>query len=152
MSDLGDSSPELNRPRSGRWDHFPHDADIGVIGIGPTKAEAFRQAAFALTAVVTDPKDVQADEVVPIVCHADNEELLLVEWLDALIYEMAVRRMLFGDFSVEITGHALRATASGELVDVARHQPAVEIKGATLTALRVAEGPDGWRAECVVDV
>ena len=151
MSDQGDSRAEL-RPRSARWEHFPHDADIGVTGIGPTRAEAFRQAAFALTAVVTDPRHVQAKEVVRIVCHADNEELLLVEWLDALIYEMAVRRMVFGEFSVEITGQELWATATGEPVDVARHQPAVEIKGATLTALRVAEGPDGWRAECVVDV
>lgn len=38
------------------WQHFSHDADIGLVGIGPTKAEAFRQAAIALTAVVTDPK------------------------------------------------------------------------------------------------
>jgi len=31
------------------WSHLSHDADIGVVGIGPTKAEAFRQAALALT-------------------------------------------------------------------------------------------------------
>lgn len=29
---------------------------------------------------------------------------------------------------------------------------AVEIKGATLTALQVSQGPDGWHAQCVVDV
>jgi len=46
----------------------------------------------------------------------------------------------------------LRATAFGEPVDVGRHEPAVEIKGATLTALQVAERPDGWRVQCVVDV
>jgi tRNA nucleotidyltransferase (CCA-adding enzyme) len=46
----------------------------------------------------------------------------------------------------------LRATAYGELVDVERHEPAVEIKGATLTALQVREEPGGWRAQCVVDV
>jgi hypothetical protein len=39
--------------------HFSHDADIGVVGIGPTKAKVFRQAALALTAVVTDPTSVK---------------------------------------------------------------------------------------------
>ena len=134
------------------WAHFPHDADIGVVGAGSTKAEAFRQAALALTAVVTDPGNVAPLHAVPVTCQAATGELLLVEWLNALIYEMAVRGMLFGDFAIEIDGGELRATAYGEAVDIARHEPAVEIKGATLTALQVSEGPDGWRAQCVVDV
>jgi tRNA nucleotidyltransferase (CCA-adding enzyme) len=134
------------------WEHFSHDADIGVVGIGPTKTEAFRQAALALTAVVTDPSKVEPLQPAPVFCQARSDEMLLVEWLNALIYEMAVRRMLFGDFAVEIEGGELRATAYGEPVDVDRHEPAVEIKGATLTALQVAEGPDGWRVQCVVDV
>ena len=134
------------------WAHFAHDADIGVVGIGPTKAEAFRQAAVALTAVVTDPSKVRPVRAVSVTCQAGNDELLLVEWLDALIYEMAVRVMVFGDFSVEIDGGELRATAYGEAVDVDRHEPAVEIKGATLTALQVTHESDRWRAQCVVDV
>jgi tRNA nucleotidyltransferase (CCA-adding enzyme) len=134
------------------WAHFAHDADIGVVGIGPTKAEAFRQAALALTAVVTDPRRVNPQAAVPVVCHAPDDELLLVGWLNALVYEMAVRAMLFADFTVDIHGGTLRATAYGEPVDVDRHEPAVEIKGATLTALQVKEGPGGWRAQCVVDV
>jgi SHS2 domain-containing protein len=134
------------------WAHFAHDADIGVAGVGPTKAEAFRQTALALTAVVTDPANVNPIHPVPVACEAPSDELLLVEWLNALIYEMAVRAMVFGEFSVEIDEGRLRATAYGEAVDVERHEPAVEIKGATLTALQVAQGPDGWRAQCVVDV
>jgi tRNA nucleotidyltransferase (CCA-adding enzyme) len=134
------------------WEHFSHDADIGVVGIGPTKAEAFRQAALALTAVVTDPSGVKPIHPVPVFCQAPSDELLLVEWLNALVYEMAVRTMLFGDFAVEIDAGELRATAYGERVDVDRHEPAVEIKGATLTALQVVESPDGWRVQCVVDV
>jgi SHS2 domain-containing protein len=38
-------------------------------------------------------------------------------------------------------------------VDVARHQPAVEIKGATYTELKVGRTDNGlWFAQCVVDV
>jgi tRNA nucleotidyltransferase (CCA-adding enzyme) len=132
--------------------HFSHDADIGVVGMGPTKAEAFRQAALALTAVVTDPGKVAPLHPVPVFCQAQSDELLLVEWLNALVYEMAVRAMLFADFAVQIEAGTLRATAYGEPVDIERHEPAVEVKGATLTALRVTESADGWRAQCVVDV
>ncbi len=134
------------------WEHFSHDADIGLGGIGPTKAEAFRQAAIALTAVVTDPETVRSVTRVALDCSAPNDELLLVDWLNALVYEMAVRSMLFGDFNVEIADGELHATAWGEPVDPDRHEPAVEIKGATLTALRVAPVHGGWRAQCVVDV
>lgn len=134
------------------WEHFPHDADVGLVGIGPTKAEAFRQAALALTAVVTDPRAVRASTPVALVCRAPGDELLLVEWLNALIYEMSVRSMLFGEFTVELADGELHATAWGEPVDLDRHEPAVEIKGATLTALRVEPAGRGWRAQCVVDV
>jgi tRNA nucleotidyltransferase (CCA-adding enzyme) len=139
-----------DQPR--RWEHFAHDADIGVVGIGPTKADAFQQAAVALTAVVTEPAGVKAATPVEIVCRAPNDELLLVDWLNALIYEMAVRSMVFATFEVTLGDGDLRGTAWGEPVDAARHEPAVEIKGATMTALRVAPVPGGWRAQCVVDV
>ena len=134
------------------WEHFSHDADIGVVGIGPTKAEAFRQAAIALTAVITDPQTVRPAVRVALLCRAPNDELLLVEWLNTLVYEMSVRSMLFGDFTVEIANGELRATALGESADPGRHEPAVEVKGATLTELHVVPVDGGWRAQCVVDV
>lgn len=75
-----------NTPAStSSWAHFSHDADIGVVGVGPTKAEVFRQVALALTAVVTDPSKVQPLQPVPVFCQAPNDELLLVEWLNTLI-------------------------------------------------------------------
>ena len=108
---------------------------------------------MALTAVITDPESVAATVPVTIACQAPDDELLLVDWLNSLIFEMSTRRMLFGRFEVAISGHRLEATAWGEAVDVARHHPAVEVKGATYTELGVSRQPDGhWRAQCVVDV
>lgn len=48
---------------SGRWEHFPHEADMGVRGIGASREAAFEQAALALTAVITDPTTVAAEEM-----------------------------------------------------------------------------------------
>lgn len=135
------------------WEHFPHQADMGVRGIGPTKEAAFEHAALAMTAVITDPASVSPLHAVPIVCEAPDDELLLVDWLNTLVYEMATRKLLFSRFAVRLNGHALHATAWGEPVDVVRHQPAVEVKGATYTELSVKqERPGRWIAQCVVDV
>ena len=121
--------------------------------MGPSLAEAFEQTALALTAVITDPAWVDTEIPVTIRCEAPDHELLLADWLNALIYEMATRRMLFARFQVSIRDHRLEATAWGEPVDPTRHQPAVEVKGATYTELRVAEIPgERWLAQCVVDV
>ena len=135
-----------------RWEHYEHGADIGVRGLGASKAEAFEQAALALTAVIADPFAVRPLERVALECEAPDDELLLAEWLNALVYEMATRRMLFSRFAVRLEGTRLAGEAWGESVDVARHHPAVEVKGATYTTLRVAPQGEGWLAQTVVDV
>jgi tRNA nucleotidyltransferase (CCA-adding enzyme) len=135
------------------WEHFRHEADVGVRGIAPTLGGAFEQAALAMTAVITDPAAVAALTPVAVECAAPDAEILLADWLNALVFEMATRRMLFGRFEVAVEDGRLHAAAWGELVDAQRHKPAVEVKGATFTALRVAREPDGaWIAQCVVDV
>ena len=140
----------MNTPR---WEHFSHGADIGVRGFGGTVEEAFEQAALALTAVVADLPAVEPRKEVEVRCDAPDLELLFVSWLNAVIYEMAVRGMLFGKFRVVVSGDTLTATLWGEKVDPERHGVAVEAKGATVTALKVAHETDnGWVAECVVDV
>ncbi len=136
-----------------RWEHFDHGADIGVVGLGDTRAEAFAGAALALTAVIVDPARVAAKTPVEIACSAPDDETLLYDWLNAVVFEMATRHMLFGRFDVRIRDHRLSATAWGEPVDPARHGPAVEVKGATWTGLAVERDGTGlWRARCVVDV
>ena len=113
-------------PQLQTWEHFAHQADIGVRGTGATLSEVFEQAACGLTAVITDPEGVRATHAVEIRCQARDPELLLVDWLNAIVYEM---------------------------IDVCRHQPAVEIKGATMTEFKVTQDGDGrWIAQCIVDV
>lgn len=135
------------------WQHFEHMADMGVRGVGRTPAEAFEYAALAMTAVITSPELVAAAEPVQVRCRGSDPELLLVDWLNALILLMADRRMLFARFEVRIEAGGLQGTAWGEAVNRQKHQPAVEIKGATYTQLAVRQTADGlWLAQCVVDV
>jgi SHS2 domain-containing protein len=135
------------------WEHFHHQADIGVRGIGHTLAQSFEQAGLALTAVVTDIARVQALQRVGIACAEQDPELLFVDWLNAIIYQMATTNMLFSRFQVTIAEGKLTAILTGEPVDRTRHEPAVEPKGATFTELKVVRRSDGsWIAQCVIDV
>jgi tRNA nucleotidyltransferase (CCA-adding enzyme) len=136
------------------WEHFEHQADIGVRGIGRDMEAAFAQAALAMTAIITDPAGVRAEKTVTLACNEADPELLFVDWLNQVIFAMATRGMLFSHFDVHIsdTGE-LQAEIRGESVDRTRHTPAVEIKGATFTELAVRQQADGrWLAQCVVDV
>jgi tRNA nucleotidyltransferase (CCA-adding enzyme) len=140
------------RPEQG-WQHFEHVADVGVRGFGPSLERAFEQAALALTAVVTDPETVRPRDSVTVNCEAPNHEILLADWLNAIVFEMATRGMLFARFEVHIEDHRLRGMASGEQVDASRHCPAAEVKGATLSELEVRQDSDGqWVAQCILDV
>jgi SHS2 domain-containing protein len=135
------------------WEHFDHEADIGVRGVGNSLASAFEQAALAMSAVIAPLENIATTTSVAMKCSDADPELLFVDWLNTIVYEMATRNMLFGDYQVAIDESDLTATAWGEQVDVERHQPAVEIKGATYTALHVyQDGAGHWVAETVVDV
>lgn len=137
-----------------RFEHFPHDADMGIRGIGSTVEEAFEQAARALTAVTTELCRVEPREAVSIECSAPRLDDLLYDWIDALVFEMSRHRRLFSRFEVRIDGERLTGRAWGEAVDRDRHEPAVEVKGPTLTELGVRYEPSlgAWIAQCIVDV
>ncbi len=134
------------------WEHFSHQADMGLVGWGASVEQAFEEAAVALTAAVTTAP-IAPRICVEVACEADTNDLLFVAWLNAIIYEMSIRQMLFGRYEVHISGGHLTGSLWGEPVDRQRHEPACEPKGATYTELSVSQDRDGrWIARCVVDV
>ncbi len=135
------------------WEHFPHVADVGVRGVGKSREAAFEQAAYALVAAIAEIDRIAPKTSVHVSCSAANDEALLVEWLNAVVYEIATRGMLFARFKVRIDGDSLEADMLGEPIDPERHEIAAEAKGATYTELSVRRLDDGrWLAQCVVDV
>lgn len=144
------------------WQTFAHEADVGVRGSGATLSEAFAGAATALMSTICDPAGVAPRNAVTIECSAPDAEVLLVDWLNALVFEMATRHMLFSRFDVNTAASAapgdaaplhLHAIAWGEHIAARRHRPAAEVKAASYCELKVERKADGeWLAQCVVDV
>ncbi|MDW8259389.1 MAG: archease, partial [Gammaproteobacteria bacterium] len=144
---------ELLEELTPHWQLYAHGADIGVRGFGATRERAMEQAALAVTAIITDPQRVRTTTAVEIRLAPADDDTLLYDWLNAVIYEMSSRRMVFGRYRIDTGAAGLNATAWGETVDAQRHEPAAEPKGATYTDLSLAPvAPGQWRAQCVIDV
>ncbi len=114
--------------------------------------EAFENAAAALYSIMVKIESVQPKKALTVTVSAPDEELLLVEWLNALLSASDLEHMVFSSFKVTIQDISLTGTAWGERLDTERHEPKVEVKGATYHLLSVIKKNGIYTAQCVVDV
>lgn len=142
----------IENPTHYNYETFEHEADIGIRGFGTTIEEAFENAAVALYSVMVNIDTIEPKEKKAIAASAPDRELLLVEWLNALLAVSDIERMVFSKFKVTIEGQSLSGIAWGELLDRDRHETRVEVKGATYHMLKVSEQDGKFTAQCVVDV
>jgi SHS2 domain-containing protein len=134
------------------FETFEHEADIGIRGFGGSLKEAFENAALALYSVMVNIDFVDPVEERTVTVSAPDRELLLVEWLNALLAISDIERIVFSKFVVEMEETKLTGVARGETLDRERHEPRVEVKGATYYLLSVKEQDGIYTAQCVVDV
>jgi tRNA nucleotidyltransferase (CCA-adding enzyme) len=134
------------------YETFEHEADVGIRGFGSTPADAFANAAAALYSVMVDITRVEQKDFRGVNVTADDQEQLLVEWLNALLTISDIERMVFSKFEVRIEGNRLAGTAWGEHLDRRKHNANVEVKGATYHMLSVRQENGRYVAQCVVDV
>ena len=138
--------------RSG-FELVDHTADVGVRAWAPSLGGVFEEAAKAMFSLICDPLTIDQTEKVDVRLEAEDRDLLLVGWLNELIYLFEARRALFSDFEVlELDDTHLVARVSGEELDPARHAVCGGVKAATLHQLSLSEGPSGWEAFVILDV
>jgi SHS2 domain-containing protein len=134
------------------YETFEHESDIGIRGFGKSIAEAFENAAAALYSIQVSIDVVKPEVPRTVTVSAPDPELLLVEWLNALLSLSDIEHMVFSKFNVKIEGAILTGTAWGEELSREKHRPDVEVKGATYHMLKVTEADGRFVAQCVVDV
>ena len=134
------------------YETFEHEADIGIRGFGSSPEQAFENAAVALYSVMVNTGKIEPREKKAVTVSAPDRELLLVEWLNALLSLSDIERLVFSKFEVKIKDTSLTGIAWGEPLDRAWHEAHVEVKGATYHMLSVKEEDGRYRAQCVVDV
>ena len=129
-----------------------HTADVGIIAYGADMSQAFANAARALFSLITELDDV--DEVLhrDIELTATDEESLLVEWLNELIYQFDTEGIIFKRFDIiQLDNTQLKARSYGEKVDSSKHKLKTGVKAATYHMLKVDKG-DGCRVQVLFDI
>jgi SHS2 domain-containing protein len=131
--------------------YFEHDADIGVVGRGPTIEDALVAAAAATFAIMVHPAAVRPSFRVCVAFEESDPEYALVRWLNELLAEARAHGLALSCFHLARDGDQWRGEALGEPWRETFPR-GTEVKGATLTGLSVKEIPGGWEARCIVDV
>ena len=132
-------------------------ADLALRAWGQTVEEAFIAAAKAtMNAMVEDLTTIAPQAQRTFELHDERLDLLLLQFLQELLYYKDAQRLLLRSQAVAIhregTGFALQARAAGEPINPAKHALGADVKGVTLHRLQVITTPDGWEATVVLDV
>jgi len=129
-----------------------HTADIGIIAYGGNINEAFANAAKGMFSLITELEDVEETEYRDIELTAPDQESLLVEWLNELIYLFDVENMLFRRFDIiQLSNTHLKARSYGHKVDSSRHKLKMGIKAVTYHMLKIDKS-DGNRVQVLFDI
>jgi SHS2 domain-containing protein len=135
------------------FETFEHTADIGLRIRAPDINALFAEAGQGLfSLIVENPDSIRSQQRIEITLNSATIEDLLFDWLNELLYTFETRHLLLCRFDVRVEDHSLRATASGEELDRARHHISREIKAITYHAFVVRQTPDGWLAEVILDI
>ena len=134
------------------FETIDHTADVGIIAYGANTSQAFANAARALFSLITELDDVAEVLYRDIELTAPDEESLLVEWLNELIYLFDVENIVFKRFDItQLNNTQLRARSYGEKVDSSRHKLKTGVKAATYHMLKVDKG-NGCKLQVLFDI
>ena len=130
-----------------------HTADIGLRAWGATLQEAFENAATALSAIVVELDDIEPRIAYPIAASGDDDQSLLVNWLNEALYYLDARRIVLRRFRIEHFGDGrVAGQAWGEPRDPIKHRPKVIVKGVTYHQLKIEQRPDGCQVQVFLDI
>ena len=132
-------------------------ADIAFNAWAETLEELFQDAARAtMQVMVENLSAVRPTRTVDLQLDQENEEMLLFDFLNELIFYKDAQRLLLLPAQLAVskteTGYALKGTLQGEEIDVARHNMNTDVKAVTMLRYSIARVPEGWRATVVLDV
>jgi SHS2 domain-containing protein len=134
------------------FDIVNHTADVSIIAYGTDISQAFANAAKALSSLITELDDVEEILYRDIKLTAPDQESLLVEWLNELIYLFDAEGIIFKRFDItELNNTRLKARSYGEKVDSSKHRLKIGVKAATYHMLKI-DKDNGCKAQVLFDI
>ncbi len=130
-----------------------HTADFGLEIFGDDPASVFKNAAGALSDLITDPAVLKGNRQRRLEIQGDDWADLMVNWLRELLYCWNGDRQLIANATIHsIEPTRLSATVTLDDFQPQRHEIRNEIKAVTYHQIEVAPSGDGWKAKVIVDI
>ncbi|MBI1805317.1 MAG: archease [Ignavibacteriae bacterium] len=130
-----------------------HPADLGIEAYGATLAEAFEQAAVALTSIIIEHSTVESREQREVEITASDFEQLLVKWLTEILYLYDGRQFVVCEAAIhKLSPAKLWATICGEQFSPLKHKTKLDVKAVTYHQLLIQENAEGGRITVYLDI
>lgn len=138
-----------------RFEIFEHTADVGIRGYGKSIEEAFENAAYGMFSIMYNKlKKVRPLKKLEVRCSGYDIESLFVEWLNELLSVSNIYQIVFSQFKIQeldLKKYNLRAIVKGDTFSK-EFEPAIEVKAATYSNLKVEKINNNYIAQCILDV
>lgn len=130
------------------FEEVQHTADWALRVWAPERSELFRQAALGMNALMGLRLQDGPERRVEFHLSAEDDESLLVSFLNEVLFYLEIDRIGFEDFPVKLNNSRLDAELWGKPIR-SIEKP---IKAVTFHNLVVRRGEDGLEARLVFDV
>jgi tRNA nucleotidyltransferase (CCA-adding enzyme) len=154
MKGLGEAAgvPQPNDTEPG-FEQFEVEADVGIRAWGPTRADAFAQAALGVLSLIADPATVSPRETREVRAQADSPETLLVAWIDECLYVHEIEAFVVSRVElVSCSDTIVIGQLHGEPLEAGRHRLGTVVKAATLHGVAVDARDGRHEVRIIVDV
>ncbi|MBU4377140.1 MAG: archease [Candidatus Omnitrophica bacterium] len=136
-----------------RFEITDHTADIAIKVYGNTLKELFENAALGMFTIIADLEGIKSSAEIEVKLEAPDEEELLIEWLEELLYNFYTKNIIFSEFNIgELTGKNLTAKVKGRFIGENRNRLKAEIKAATRHELKIIKNGERYEAQVIFDV
>ncbi len=130
-----------------------HTADIRVRIQARSLKELFQNALYALSDQLVVAPSIRKKISRKVAVRAENKELLLVRFLQEMLFLFDAKRFVSRRFEFEqFEGKKIKGRVWGERLSSERHHPKTEIKAVTYHGLKIGKNKRRWFVEMVFDV
>lgn len=133
-----------------RYEEIEHTADVGIRAYGRTLEELFANAAEGMFSLIADLKKVRPVGEARVAATGADDQQLMVNWLQNLLFLHETRNLLFKEFDVRLRDHAIDATVRGEAIDPKRHELMLNVKAVTYHSMEIE--PEKGYAVIIFDI
>jgi len=135
-----------------RYEVIDHTADIGIAAYGSDLNSLFSNAAVGMLSLMIKTDTMRHDVTREISLAAEDSEILLVEWLNELLYIIYTEHLVLYRFDIFIDEGRLTAKCSGQRLEQKSTWFVREIKAATYHNLEITYKEGMYSARIIFDI